>query len=173
VIRNEQLYLKESVLYAANIAIPDTPQAVETLYNQRIREVTQTDATGAASSIEYYEVLDQSGNVTGYVLPASGPGLWGQIDAVVGYRPDLKTLTGVDFTKQNETPGLGARISEAWFREQFRGKSGPFTRVPEGTKNTASNQFDAITGATITSTAVQNILNRSESQAASVVQGGN
>ena len=95
----------------------------------------------------------------GYVFPASGPGLWGEIEAVIGFDAALNRLTGVDFTKQNETPGLGARIAEDWFRLQFRGKTGPFSRVPEGTLSDSDREFDAITGATGTSTAVEQILN--------------
>ena len=69
-------------------------------------------------------------------------------------------MLGLDFVKQNETPGLGARISESWFKEQFRGKRGPFRLVPEGVES-GENEFQAITGATSTSNAVLDLLNRS------------
>ncbi len=62
--------------------------------------------------------------------------------------------------KQNETPGLGARITEKWFKEQFRGKSAPFTMAAEGTSE-KPGELDAITGATKTSQAVLRIVNRS------------
>ncbi len=154
VVRNEQLYLKRAVLSAAGLTVPKNPADQEALYNSRIREVLDKQGT-----LRYYTV-SANGTTTGYVFPAAGPGLWGEIDAVVGFDASLSRLTGVDFTKQNETPGLGARISEDWFKNQFKGKTGPFTRVPEGTKSTSPTQFDAITGATITSRAVQQILNK-------------
>jgi len=153
VIGNEQLYLKRAVLSAAGFEAPGDPTAQETLYSNAIREVRGEDG-----NLRYYAVTGD-GKEAGYVFPASGPGLWGKIEAVVGFDANLGRLTGVDFTKQNETPGLGARISEDWFRLQFRGKTGPFTRVPEGTKSDSPTEFDAITGATITSRAVQQILN--------------
>ena len=87
---------------------------------------------------------------------------------MIGYQDDLQTLTGVDFTRQNETPGLGARIMEVWFREQFRGKTGPFTMVPEGTVSSTS-EFDAITGASRTSAAVLKMMNASVANVASIV----
>ena len=43
----------------------------------------------------------------------------GKIDAVIGIKRDFKELTGISFTANNETPGLGARITEKWFCEQF------------------------------------------------------
>jgi Na+-transporting NADH:ubiquinone oxidoreductase subunit C len=111
---------------------------------------------------------ENSSDVSGYVVFQDGAGLWGRIEAVVGYETDLKTLTGLDFIRHNETPGLGARITEVWFREQFRGKTGPFTMVPEGTVN-STNEFDAITGATRTSNAVLKMMNTSVANVASIV----
>lgn len=151
VLRNEQLYLKRAVLFSAGVDIPEGAAETDETYESLVEEMT--DENG---DLAYYKV---SGATDGYVLPAFGPGLWGEIEAVVGFSADLTTITGIDFIKQNETPGLGARITEDWFRLQFKGKTGPFTRVPEGTETTDPTEFDAITGATITSTAIQNILN--------------
>jgi Na+-transporting NADH:ubiquinone oxidoreductase subunit C len=153
VLRNEQLYLKSSVLFAAGLEIPENPGEADVLYNEAIDEIIDSDG-----NLQYYAV-EIDGGLSGYVVPASGPGLWGEIEAVIGFDAGLNRLTGVDFTKQNETPGLGARITEQWFRLQFRTKTGPFTRVPEGTESDSDLEFDAITGATITSTAVEQILN--------------
>ena len=152
--RNEELYLKQAVLYAADFTVPFEPAEIETLYYEIIIEVDDADG-----NTKYYEVMNSSKKIIGYVVPAEGPGHNGEIQAVVGFSKDLSIFTGVDFIKQNESPALGARISESWFREQFRGKTGPFKLVPEGTKTPDSREFDAITNATITSTAVGNILN--------------
>jgi Na+-transporting NADH:ubiquinone oxidoreductase subunit C len=103
------------------------------------------------------------------VFIRTGPGLWGDITATVGLDQDLERLTGVDFLKQVETPGLGARISEDWFREQFRGKRGPFTTVAEG-QPTQENEFDAITGATLTTNFVKDILNETIDQVQDLVK---
>ncbi len=156
VLLNESLFLKKSVLYASNILIPGDSLSINEVYQDRVEEVKGEDDT-----IDYFRIKGEEGDATeGYVVFQDGPGLWGSITAVIGYKNDLETLTGIDFIYQNETPGLGARIMESWFREQFRGKRGPFSRVPEGT-SAAENEFDAITGATRTSAAVEKIVNNS------------
>jgi len=153
VLRNEQLFLKRAVLFAADQEIPEGAVLQEQLYNEIIREVRDEEG-----NLRYF-VISSNGGTAGYVIQTSGPGVWGEIEAVVGFDAQLDKLTGIDFIKQNETPGLGGRITEEWFREQFRGKTGPFSRVPEGTESTTVTEFDAITGATLTSKAVQQILN--------------
>jgi Na+-transporting NADH:ubiquinone oxidoreductase subunit C len=164
VLRNEQLYLKRAVLFAAGMDIPKDPADQEDLYNSLVGEIRGTEG-----NIRYYSI-SAGGEISGYVFSASGPGLWGEIEAAVGFDASLSRLTGVEFTKQNETPGLGARITEDWFKLQFIGKTGPFTRVPEGTDSKSATEFDAITGATGTSKAVEQILN-SAIQAVSEVRG--
>lgn len=159
VIANETLFLKKAVLYAAGISFPDD-DFVETqeIYSERI-----DDREG------FYEAELENGE-TGYIVPFTGPGLWGPIETMVGFRKDLETLQGLAVVSQNETPGLGARIDEAWFKEQFRGKKGPFTFVEEGTAD-AQNEIDAITGATRTSMAVKAILQDVMEQAPEIVKG--
>ncbi|MBE3131161.1 MAG: FMN-binding protein, partial [Acidobacteria bacterium] len=151
---NEEVFLKRAVLAAAGIPVPSANGEVVSLFSARAEEVKAGDAAPASYRIK----PEAGGEPAGYVFVRSGPGLWGEITTTVGFDAELASLTGVDFLKQSETPGLGARISEKWFTEQFRGKKGPFTTVGEG-EPAAENQFDAITGASITSNAVLSILN--------------
>jgi Na+-transporting NADH:ubiquinone oxidoreductase subunit C len=159
---NEKVFLRRSVLYAAGLPVPAAPAEISALFDERVEE-----RSGGGGP--YYLVKDQDGRPAGYVLLASGPGLWGEITAAVGFDAGLEKLTGVDFLKQAETPGLGARIGEGWFREQFRGKRGPFTTVGEG-EPAAENQFDAITGATLTSSFVKDLLNTAVGQVGDLVK---
>ncbi|MEW5815279.1 MAG: FMN-binding protein [Spirochaetota bacterium] len=162
---NESLFLKKAVLYAANLPIPARPLEIDEKYKERVREIKKEDGT-----IEYLEILDQSGSGTwGYAILVKGPGLWGEIEAVVAFGRDLSRLKGIEFIKQNETPGLGARISEQWFKEQFRGKTGPFKLVPEGS-STGPHEIDAITGASLTSGFVQKIVNQAVIQVKEIVK---
>ena len=154
VILNESLFQKKAILYAADIAFPETAQEIEKVYLERITEY-YADGT----EVSFFGAKDQSGFPSGWVVFASGPGLWGEIVAAVGFNRSLDSLTGVEFVKQNETPGLGARITEDWFKDQFRGKKPPLKMVPEGSAS-ESNEVDAITGATITSKAVLGIINK-------------
>jgi Na+-transporting NADH:ubiquinone oxidoreductase subunit C len=151
---NESLVVKRAVLYAAGLEVPQTGTEANTLYQQRVKEVK--DGQG---KVLYYEILAPGGQaLQSYVVPVLGAGLWGEIESVVGVEKDLKTLTGIDFIKQNETPGLGGRITESWFKEQFRGKRWPLSVVPEGDP-AGDQQFQAITGATNTTNGIRDILN--------------
>jgi Na+-transporting NADH:ubiquinone oxidoreductase subunit C len=161
---NETLDLHKAVLYAADIEVPETAKAVDELYRKRVRE--KADGQG---DIQYFEVLDLGGqNTVSYAVITQGPGLWGEILAVVGVDKGLLTLTGIEFIQQTETPGLGARITEHWFKEQFRGKTGSFSTVPEG-QPAGARQFQAITGASYTTAGVLEIVNSTLEDAPGIV----
>ncbi|MBN2050187.1 MAG: FMN-binding protein [Spirochaetales bacterium] len=168
VLLNESLFLKKALLYAADFPVPEGSTEAEEAFQTHFREVGD-----GRSGEGYFEILQGQGSqVVGYAFLTSGAGLWGEIEAVLAFEKDLKTLRGIEFTKQNETPGLGARITEQWFKEQFRRKKGPFVFVPEG-EAAGSNEVDAITGATRTSEAVKAIVNRAVNEAGEFVGGGN
>lgn len=90
-------------------------------------------------------------------LYLSGNGFQGTITVVVALKDD--TINGFRIISQNETPGLGARIQEDAFQNQFIGKkvSNGITLVKTG--KAGPNEFDAITGATESSRAIERILN--------------
>lgn len=159
---NEEVFLKRSVLYAAGLELPRAPGQIAALYGERIEERT-------GSGGPYYVLKGEGGEPAGYVFLRTGPGLWGAITATVGFDGALERLTGVDFLKQSETPGLGARISEKWFREQFRGKRGPFTVVGEG-QPSGEEEFNAVTGATLTTNFVKDLLNGTVAQVGDLVR---
>ncbi len=155
---NEEVFLKRAVLSAAGIEPPAANAEVKELFDRRMEALPAAAAAAEPAPEPVYRLKDDSGATAGWVVTRTGPGLWGDIVMVVGFAADRERLSGIEFLKQSETPGLGARISERWFKEQFRGKRGPFTTVAEG-EPSAENQFDAVTGATITSNAVKAILN--------------
>ena len=155
---NEEVYLKRAVLAAAGLDLPASNADAKALFDARVEVVASPAAASGPAAEPVYRVKDASGAAAGWVITRTGPGLWGDITAVVGFAVDRERLTGLEFLKQSETPGLGARIGERWFKEQFRGKRGPFSTVGEG-EPAKENEFDAITGATITSGAVKAILN--------------
>ena len=161
---NEEVFLKRAVLSAAGAELPATNADVKTLFDGRVEPLP-----ARAGTEPVYLVKDTAGATAGWVITRTGPGLWGDITAVVGFAADREQLTGIDFLKQSETPGLGARISEPWFRKQFKGKRGPFTTVGEG-EPSKENEFDAVTGATITSGAVKAIVNAVVEQARTLAQ---
>ena len=88
----------------------------------------------------------------------SGGGFQGLISLIVALDGD--TISGFKIVSQKETPGLGARITEESFQNSFIGK-----RVSEGISmrklgEAGDEEFNAITGATETSRALERILNR-------------
>jgi len=160
---NESLVVKRAVLYVAGLEVPQTGIEADALYQKRVVEVKKE------GEVLYYEILSPSGELQSYVVPVLGAGLWGEIESVVGVEKDLKTLTGIEFIKQNETPGLGGRITESWFKEQFRGKRWPLSTVPEGDP-AGDQEFQAVTGATNTTNGIRDILNNRLARAEQAIQ---
>jgi len=94
--------------------------------------------------------IDQNGGIAGYVLKIIATGYSGKIVALVGIDRDFK-IAGVKVLAQNETPGLGAKITEKDFLAQFIGKSLEKIFLRNDNKD---GEIDAITSATISSRAI-------------------
>jgi len=105
-----------------------------------------------------YVGFDDKGARVGVAVEAAEPGFADDIRLMVGFDPTTSTLTGFSVLGQKETPGLGDKIekNEA-FGSGFRGKVAPI----KGTKNAATDAgtVQTITGATISSRAVIQIIN--------------
>jgi Na+-transporting NADH:ubiquinone oxidoreductase subunit C len=100
-----------------------------------------------------------------YVFPMYGKGLWGPIWGYVALGNDLNTITGAIFDHKGETPGLGAEISTPIFEDQFAGKEiyekGALVSIDvlKGAGNNLSeHEVDGISGGTITSVGVEDML---------------
>ncbi|MDX9800491.1 MAG: FMN-binding protein [Spirochaetia bacterium] len=97
----------------------------------------------------------------------SGSGLWGTITGVIAVTPDLKTIKGLEIISHNETPGLGGRIDEQWFKEQFAGEAiasdDAAVKVRKGSggsdNDPSNSEVEGITGASLTSASIQTIVN--------------
>ena len=112
---------------------------------------------GGASLISVVAAKDASGAETGYIVKGSAAGYGGSVIVVVGVDADLK-VTGISFPETlPETAGLGQKATEPAFYEQFAGK-GTKLSVKKG-GGAGEDEIDAISGATITSTAVTNTVN--------------
>lgn len=112
---------------------------------------------GGASLISVVAAKDASGAESGYIIKGSAAGYGGSVIVVVGVDADLK-VTGISFPETlPETAGLGQKATEPAFYEQFAGK-GTKLSVKKG-GGAGEDEIDAISGATITSTAVTNTVN--------------
>ena len=100
-----------------------------------------------------------------FVIPMVGSGLWGPIWGYVALEEDKTTIYGAKFDHKTETPGLGAEIREDFFTEKFKGKKlnadarALFT-ITKGGAPTDEYSVDGITGGTITSKGVDEMMNR-------------
>ena len=111
---------------------------------------------------ELHVFVAQAEGETKYVLPVTGRGLWGGLWGYIALNADKKTVYGTYFYHESETAGLGARIGERWFQEQFNGKpvfAGENTeavalKVVKAGASKAENEIDGVTGATLTSDGV-------------------
>lgn len=118
--------------------------------------------TGRADFVgsEYvYRALDESGRQVGWVLPAQGQGFADRIELLVGLDLEARRITGLYVLFNQETPGLGNRIVDEDWRKQFAGK--PADRPLSAAKGARrEEEVEAITGATISSQSVVDIVNR-------------
>lgn len=107
---------------------------------------------------------------TKYVIPVTGAGLWGGIWGYIALDEDCETVFGTYFSHESETAGLGARISEDWFQELFKGKKlhdgenegVALSVVKKGKEGNLSpdNYVNGVTGATLTSNGVNDMIQK-------------
>jgi Na+-transporting NADH:ubiquinone oxidoreductase subunit C len=105
---------------------------------------------------------------TKYVLAMHGMGLWGPVWGYISVNEDKNTVFGTDFSHQGETPGLGAEIATSKFSAQFPGKHiflenefKSIAVVKPGKTAQGQDYVDGISGGTITSNAVDQMIRNS------------
>lgn len=151
--RNERVDRQRAILHAMGLDISEPAEVAS-----RFQDVEQVEEEGLTL---YFGTVDGS---QVYAKEFRGSGLWGTIHGVLGVNADLSRTTGLAIIAHNETPGLGGRITEEWFRRQFEGEQIPQERLlvtsGEGDYNYDNGEIDGITGATRTSESMQVILNR-------------
>lgn len=105
-----------------------------------------------------YKGLDANGDEAGFAYVAEGGGFQGVITLMVGVDPEQEMITGIKILSHSETPGLGARIGEAAFQDQFAQK-------PINDNFEVNGDVDGVTGATVSSKSVAAILKQTLPQA--------
>lgn len=153
--RNNDIFEIKAVLNSMNIKYSDYDEAYK-IYNKNIIKKTIDNNVIYTADIN---------NQKSYAILFTGKGLWGTITGVLGINSDYTKILGIDFISQNETPGLGGRISEKWFKDQFVNEKLANFKIKfnypggKGDYDKNNNQVDAISGATITSKSLDRILN--------------
>jgi len=145
--RNEELKIKTRVLEAMDI--PHTDDDVESKFSESI------EAVEIEGKIFY---ISSDG---GAAFEISGSGVWGAISGILAVSTtDLATIRGITIIHQEETPGLGGRITEDEFLDGFKGKKlTPEIKILKPGQAKMENEVDGITGASLTCKAFQKLLN--------------
>jgi len=143
---NERIKVRSNVLKA--LGIPTDDADVDSTFDRAV-EVSESAGT------TLFIAADGS-----KAIMYAGAGLWGPISGILSVGPDGKSLKGVTIIHQEETPGLGGRISEEEYLAGFAGRllEPPMVVTAPG-KASSPEEIDAITGATLTSNAFVSILN--------------
>ena len=148
------------------LPVAQSTVAVVLAEDGRLEEATD------APALPVFLGYDANDELVGAVVTAQGMGYQDNIRVLYAYSFELDAIVGFMVLESKETPGLGDRVeTEAHFIANFEkldatvtsdGKSllHPIVTVKQGAK-TEAWQIDGITGATITSEAIGEILNDS------------
>lgn len=118
-------------------------------FNNQPEKEKKVVPTSKGEKVEFY-VGKKDGKVTGVAFQNSIKGYSGDISMMIGVTPDGKVY-GVDILNQKETPGLGAKVAQKTFTQQFQGKSLEESRWDV---KKMKGDFDQVTAATISSRSV-------------------
>jgi electron transport complex protein RnfG len=112
----------------------------------------------SSSATRVYAGYGESGRLLGYAIPGEKPGYQDVVGLIFGYDPGRDLVLGMKVLESKETPGLGAKIvSDSSFLGEFHGVEPPLEGVKEG--GAGPHEVDMITGATISSKTVIEIIN--------------
>ncbi|MDD4796945.1 MAG: RnfABCDGE type electron transport complex subunit G [Eubacteriales bacterium] len=125
----------------------------------------RVDDAALSGDVTDIYIAQKDGQNAGYVVSVSPKGYGGPIAVTVGVALD-GTVTGVVIGTNSETPGLGKRVGEPAFGQQYVGKGGTFS-LQSGT----DSAIDAVAGATVSSRAVTDGVNQALSAAQQLAQG--
>ena len=133
---------------AKNFVPLDTPIEVESV-------------RGRKEAVQVYKAMSEAGQCVGWSFNAAGPGFQDKIELVVAVDANFEKLAGFNVLSSNETPGFGDQIKGDYYRDQYNGApAGELKLVTVGDPKKIDSEIVAITGATISSEAVVEIISR-------------
>ncbi len=152
----------------ANVALDTEKQILNSL---NLRGLSDEEAHATYEKIVTFDEAQnvyvctlENGEVK-YVLPLKGQGMWGGISCFLAIDSDKNTVYGAYFNHESETAGLGAEIKDnADWQAKFQGKKifadGDDSKIALSVVKAVNDEttVDAVTGATVTSTAVSKML---------------
>ena len=152
----------------ANVALDTEKQILNSL---NLRGLSDEEAHATFEKIVTFDEAQnvyvctlENGDVK-YVLPLKGQGMWGGISCFLAIDNDKNTVYGAYFNHESETAGLGAEIKDnVDWQAKFQGKKifadGDDSKIALSVVKAVNDEttVDAVTGATVTSTAVSKML---------------
>lgn len=112
-------------------------------------------------------IILKGGDVIGYSFIAIGKGYGGEINTIVGLDKDY-IVKEISVLSNTETPGLGTKILEAFFTDQFKGLETQDVKLSKD-----GGKIDAISGATISSRAVTDSVRAAIEQKVEIIKSKN
>lgn len=120
---------------------------------------------GKKEKVEVYEAVSEADECVGWSFNATGSGFQDKIELVVAVNKNFQKIAGFDVLASNETPGFGDKIKYDYFRDQFADAPAEELKlVSVGEPKKIDSEIVAISGATISSEAVVEIINNSLTQ---------
>jgi electron transport complex protein RnfG len=117
-------------------------------------------ASGKKEKVKIYKALSDTEQCVGWSFKAVGEGFSGKLELVVAVDKDFEKIAGFDVLVSSESAGIGDQIKLSYFRSQFAGAPvDELTLVKTGNPTKIDSEIVAITGASVSSEAVVNILN--------------
>ncbi len=120
----------------------------------------EVEKKGIIKRYTVYGAKYPDGTAAGWVTKTGGQGYADHVELLLGFNPQASQITGVFILDQKETPGLGNKIVLPQWRNQFNQKSTDRRLVVVKRGASAANEIDAVSGATISSVSVVNIINK-------------
>ncbi|MFZ7131449.1 MAG: RnfABCDGE type electron transport complex subunit G [Eubacteriales bacterium] len=135
---------------------------------ENFEQVDQDTITEIAKELNFKDInvisevyaVKKGSEVIGYTFKSLPKGFGGEISLLTGISIEEK-VTGMKVISHSETPGLGAKSTEDVFQDQYKDKPVENPLVVVKTKPVNDNEIQAITGSTITSSAVTDGVNLS------------
>lgn len=161
---NKKLDIQKNVLLAAGILSGSRVNKEDIQ-----RGFRQIETVLAGGKTIYLVKEEGAGEVTTFILPIEGKGLWSTLYGFLALEADTRTVVGIGFYQHGETPGLGGEVDNSQWKASWKGKrivdeeGRPILQVVKGGVDQNSSesfrQIDGLSGATITARGVENLVN--------------
>lgn len=111
-----------------------------------------------------YVVKGEDDSIDQFIFPINGRGLWSTLYGFIALDAETLEVRGITYYKHAETPGLGGEVDNPKWKAQWPGtvvvndEGEPILNVTKPGEAEESNEIDGLSGATITSNGVENMI---------------